>query len=78
MTPQFFDPPPKLNIQNPQFSIGDRVRVRVGGCNKTPRKGSVRSYEWHFKEKQYYYYIEQDGKPVKKRYLTEDLERVTD
>jgi hypothetical protein len=78
MPSQFLDPPPKLDLPPPEFSVGDKVRVRVSDTNRTRRTGVIRSSAWHFKEKRHYYYIEQDGKPVKKRYFANDLERVPD
>jgi hypothetical protein len=58
----------------PAYSLGQRVRVILNARNRTPREGTVREIVWHFKDRRYNYYLEEGGKKVSKRYLSEDLE----
>lgn len=67
----------------PQFSVGDRVRVRLNAQNRTPREGIIVSCAWHHKGQYYYYYLIERGKTVlfrkvAKRYPEADLERMAD
>src|SRR5215469_4287169 len=52
----------------PEFAVGDRVSVHIGGRNRTPHTGEVSLVDWHFKESKYVYRISEAGKTVKKRY----------
>lgn len=62
-----------IEIQ-PEFAIGDRVSVRVGGRNRTAHSGEIREVVWHIKDRQYNYFLREGNKKVKKRYFAEDLE----
>ena len=62
------------NIPPSKFSIGQKVRVRLGDRNRTPHEGTVRNIGWHFKDVRHYYYLEEAGKKVSKRYYDDDLE----
>lgn len=67
----------------PQFSVGDRVRVRLNAQNRTPREGIIVSCGWHRNGQYYYYYLIEQGKTVlfrkvAKRYPEADLERMAD
>lgn len=42
----------------------------------TKREGFIREIIWHFKDNEWNYYIESDGKKVSKRYLETDLEKI--
>ena len=61
----------------PLFKVGQHVRVVLNERNTTPHAGIVGEVKWHHKAERYYYYIEEDGKRVSKRYFDADLERVT-
>ena len=60
----------------PEFSVGSLVEVVLNAKNLTPHSGTVRDAIWHFKDKCWSYYIEEDGKHVSKRYLAADLKTV--
>jgi len=60
----------------PEFRVGDAVRVRLNDYNRTSHCGHVREGIWHFKDQCYNYYLEENGKKVSKRYLAKDLEPV--
>ncbi|WP_141720138.1 hypothetical protein [Rhizobium sp. YK2] len=52
------------------FHVGDDVKFSGG-------QGTIRDVIWHFKDGEVNYYLEQDGKKLSKRYLTNDLARVS-
>jgi hypothetical protein len=59
----------------PAFSIGQHVRT----TNGTPRIGWIHDFGWHAKYKQFYFFIEVEGKKVprrrvSRRYWETDLE----
>jgi len=58
---------------HPRFNIGSTVRVIINDRNRTPRAGRVARRVWHYKHACWIYYLEEGGRPVKKRYLAEDL-----
>jgi hypothetical protein len=60
----------------PEFAIGQRVRVVLNERNTTPHIGTVQRIIWHFKDQRYNYYLEVDGKKISKRYFCVDLEAV--
>ncbi len=62
----------------PKFAEGERVRVRLGKGNRTPHEGTIQALVWHTERQRHYYLIEDKGKPVKKRYFDDDLERVSE
>lgn len=60
-----------MRREAPEFSWGDKVII-------VPKNMAafVTDVCWHYKEKRYYYYLEDaDGKAVKKRYFGDDLQR---
>jgi hypothetical protein len=59
-----------------EFSVGERVSVRLNSRNRTPHVGEIRDVVWHFKDGRYNYYLSENNKKVYKRYFAEDLERV--
>jgi hypothetical protein len=61
-------------IPPPAFALETGVRVRPGERNRTPREGTIRKIVWHYQDECYYYFLEQDGKKVSKRYREEDLQ----
>ena len=61
----------------PEFAVGDRVAVRVNERNRTAHVGEVRQVKWHIKDARYNFYLSENGKKISKRYLAEDLERVS-
>lgn len=61
-----------LEREVPKFSWGDAVTI-------TSKSMDARVVDvcWHFKEKCFYYYLEDlDGKPIKKRYFEDELQGV--
>lgn len=62
-------------IPTPAFDFGDLVRV---GPHRTIRVGRIRCIGWHHKRQAHLFYIESNGKRVKNRYFTEELERFRD
>ena len=60
----------------PEFLVGQRVRVVQSKRNITAHTGTIRDIVWHFKDSKYNYYLEENGKKVSKRYSTDDLEAV--
>ena len=61
------------DIHIPKAVVFDRIRVLEPN---TPREGVVRQLIWHFKDANWNYYIEAEGKKVSKRYLDSDIERL--
>jgi hypothetical protein len=57
----------------PAFYIGDEVEVILNESNRTDHRGFIHERGWHVKDKQWYYYIVENNKPVKKRYFEHDL-----
>ncbi|MCB9647868.1 MAG: hypothetical protein H6730_14860 [Deltaproteobacteria bacterium] len=72
-------PPPEAtsvdaDASRPRLREGDGVRVRLNHRNRTPHAGTITKTLWHHKHACWLYWIEEAGRPVKKRYLFEDLE----
>jgi hypothetical protein len=65
---------PDVDIPEPVFAIGQRVRVILSDRNRTPHEGTVRAAIWHYKERRFHYYLEEGGRKVSKRYTAEDLQ----
>ena len=63
-------------LPEPTFHLGQHVRVILKERNRTPHSGTIQRIIWHFKDQQYNYYLEEDGKNVAKRYFDSDLERM--
>jgi hypothetical protein len=57
----------------PEFKEGQLVEVIVNGRNSTYRKGTIRGLGWHHQERQWLFFIEENGKKVSKRYEARDL-----
>ena len=64
------------NVPAPKFTIGQKVRVRLGDRNQTAHEGTIRDVIWHFKDQRHNYYIEEGRKKISKRYYDNDLEAV--
>jgi hypothetical protein len=60
----------------PVFAVGQRVLVVLNERNKTPHTGTIRQIIWHFDDRRYNYYLEENGKKVSKRYFDSDLQPV--
>jgi len=60
----------------PEFALGQRVRVILNDRNRTPHEGTIRAAVWHHKEGQFHYYLQEGGRKVSKRYAAEDLQPV--
>ena len=72
------DPPsPPADAPDPEFDLGEKVEVILSDSNKTYRIGWIRLQIWHFKRREWMYYLEtkQDGR-VKKRYFGSDVRQV--
>ena len=63
-------------LPDPEFKVGDPVRVILNQRNTTAWTGTIERVIWHFKDQRYNYYIAANGKSVSKRYLAVDLESV--
>jgi hypothetical protein len=57
-------------IELPKYMLFDSVKVL---SPNTERHGLVRELIWHFKNSEWNFYIESDGKRISKRYLEADL-----
>ncbi|MDP4181124.1 MAG: hypothetical protein Q8942_08545 [Bacillota bacterium] len=57
----------------PLFQTGYPVEVILNDRNKAYHKGTIASRGWHLKEKEWYYFIKENGKLIKKRYFEYDL-----
>lgn len=57
----------------PAFRLGSNVEVVVNAKNITSLKGSIYKVIWHNKNREWNYYIFENGKRISKRYLEEDL-----
>lgn len=64
------------DLPEPEFRVGDLVRVIVNEQNRTSRTGAVREVIWHHKHERYNYYLEEHGKKVSKRYYADDLKSI--
>ena len=62
------------NIPPAALALGQCVRVVLSERNRTPRAGTIRSVNWHFRDRRHYYHIDVGGKTVSKRYYEDDLE----
>jgi hypothetical protein len=60
-------------LPSPAFDFDDVVRVAE---HRTVRTGRIRTIGWHAKRRVHLFWIESNGKRVKNRYFTEELERV--
>jgi hypothetical protein len=60
----------------PEYAIGQRVRVVLNERNRTPHEGSIRAVIWHHREGRFHYYLEERGRKVSKRYAAEDLQLI--
>jgi hypothetical protein len=57
----------------PVFPVGTEVEVIVNAKNLTYHKGTICEVNWHHKNEVWNYYLKENGKKVKKRYLEQDL-----
>jgi hypothetical protein len=65
-----------MDRAEPDFSIGERVRVVLNDRNRTPHDGTILAAIWHHKQRRFHYYLQEGGRKVSKRYSAEDLQRV--
>lgn len=61
----------------PEFSIGQQVRVILNERNRTPHTGVIVQVICHHKMEKWCYFLEENGKRLSKRYFSEDLEPVS-
>ena len=61
------------NPKSPRLEVGDSVSVVLGEHNRTPHTGTIHLRVWHHKLRCWHYYLEENGKKVKKRYCFRDL-----
>jgi hypothetical protein len=62
-----------MDQPEPALRIGQRVEAILNERNHTPHIGRIREVIWHSKDRQYHYYLEENGKKVSKRYSVADL-----
>ncbi|MGD8770624.1 MAG: hypothetical protein PVJ06_11340 [Desulfobacterales bacterium] len=60
-------------ISFPKYMPFDSVKVLRPN---TERSGRILELIWHFKNKEWNYYIDSEGKRISKRYVESDLERL--
>jgi hypothetical protein len=65
-----------MDSHEPEFALGQRVRVVLNDRNRTPHEGTIRAAVWHHKQSRFHYYLLEDGRKVSKRYAAEDLQPV--
>lgn len=65
-----------MNEPEPDFSIGQQVKVILNDRNRTPHEGSVREVIWHHKDQLFNFYLEECGRKISKRYFAEDLQAI--
>lgn len=65
-----------MDRPEPEFTIGQRVRVVLNERNRTPHEGAIRAAVWHHKQGRFHYYLQEGGRKVSKRYAAEDLRAV--
>ena len=65
-----------MDRPEPEFAIGQRVRVILNDRNRTPHEGTIRAAIWHHKQGRFHYYLEEGGRKVSKRYTAEDLQQI--
>jgi hypothetical protein len=63
-----------VELPQPEFAIGQRVRVVPSDRHQTPHDGTVREVIWHFKLCRFHYYLEEGGRKLSTRYAAEDLQ----
>lgn len=57
--------------QEPEFEWGDKVLILDKNL-----EGTICHFTWHFKNKEYFYFVEVNGKRLKKRYYRTDLKKL--
>ncbi len=65
-----------MDRPEPEFALGQQVRVVLNDRNRTPHEGMIRAVGWHHKQGQFHYYLQEGGRKVSKRYAAEDLQPV--
>lgn len=68
-----------MNLPEPRFRVGQKVRVILNERNRTAREGTIDRVIWHHERARYTYFLRVPGKSVptravSKRYFEEDLE----
>ncbi|MCP5113016.1 MAG: hypothetical protein GY953_19485, partial [bacterium] len=48
-----------------RLRFGDTVKVVLNERNRTPHTGTIRNAVWHYKNRCWHYYLEENGKKVK-------------
>jgi hypothetical protein len=66
--------PQEAELPDPVYYEGDRVSVEADDSGHTPRDGEIRGKAWHYKSRQWYYFIRDTaGRNLTKRYFASDL-----
>ena len=65
-----------MDRPEPEFAVGQRVRVVLNDRNRTPHEGTIRAAVWHHKQGRFHYFLQEGGRKVSKRYAAEDLQPV--
>lgn len=65
-----------MDSPEPEFALGQWVRVVLNDRNRTPHEGTIRAVIWHHKQQRFHYYLQEGGRKVSKRYAAEDLQPI--
>jgi hypothetical protein len=60
----------------PSFQLGQEVETIPERISRKPHKGKIFEIVRHHKQKRFIYFIEEDGKKLKKRYFKENLKTI--
>lgn len=60
-------------IAKPRFSVGEKVVVESQGERK---QAVILDNEWHFKQKEHFYFVSVNGKKRTRRYFESEIEKV--
>lgn len=61
--------------RNPsKYNIGERVEIIAKDSKTFGNTGEIKLVFYHFKNKTYYYFIESNGKKLKRRYYEDELD----
>jgi hypothetical protein len=65
-----------VETPEPEFALGQRVRVVFNDRNRTPHEGTIHAAIWHHMQGRFHYVLQEGGRKVSKRYAAEDLQAV--
>ncbi|MGB4775017.1 MAG: hypothetical protein WBP45_07595 [Daejeonella sp.] len=65
-------------IKDEGFYIGDKVELISKDCSNIVKKGIIHTLTYHYQQERLYYYLtDLDNKKLKKRYLSDDLQKAS-